>query len=130
MACPGHHRIGRFEMPRPQKGERDRRDEILRVRLTTVEMAMLAQQADAAGMTLSDYCRSRLMTDDGHSLNQVGRQRRLVPEMGEAVRTLSALGLDLLALRQQADDGGQVVLAQEAQEAVGTIVAILKRLRE
>jgi hypothetical protein len=117
-------------MPRPQKGERDRRDEILRVRLTTLEMAMLAQQADAAGMTVSDYCRSRLMTDDGNSLDQVGRQRRLAPEMGEAVRTLSALGLDLLALRQQADDGGQVVLAQEAQEAVGKIVAILKRLRD
>jgi hypothetical protein len=50
--------------------------------------------------------------------------------MGEAVRTLSALGLDLLALRHQADDGGQVVLAQETQEAVGTIVAILKRLRD
>src|SRR3954467_5602177 len=99
MACPGHRRICRFEMPRPQKGERDRRDEILRGRLTTLERARLAQQADAEGMTVSDYCRSRLMTDDGNSLDQVGRQRRLPPEMGGAVPPLSALGLDLLAFR-------------------------------
>jgi hypothetical protein len=95
-----------------------------------MEMALLAQQADTAGMTVSDYCRSRLMTADGGSLNRVGRQRRLPPEMGEAVRTLSHLGLDLLALRQQADEGGQVVLAQQAQEAVGAIVAILKRFQD
>ena len=117
-------------MSRPQKGERDRRNEILRVRLTTMEMAMLAQQADAAGVTVSDYCRSRLMTDEGNSLDRVGRQRRLTPEMGEAVRTLSRLGLDLLALRQQADSGRQVVLVQQAEEAVSAIVAVLKKFQD
>jgi hypothetical protein len=117
-------------MARPQKGVSDRRSEIVRVRFTTTEAAMLAQQADAVGMTVSDYVRSRLMVVDGGAMSRVGRQRRLPPEMGEAVRTLSGLGLDLLALRQQADDGGQAVIAQQAQEVMGAIVAILKRFQD
>jgi predicted TIM-barrel enzyme len=115
-------------MTRPRKAEIDRRSEIIRVRLTMEESARLNQQADAAGVNLSDFVRSKVLNDEGISGSRVGRLRRLPDEVAHTVRTLSGIGVNLEALRQQADLNGHVVDSLEVRNAAAAVVGALKRL--
>jgi uncharacterized protein (DUF1778 family) len=115
-------------MARPRKEEGTRRTEIVHIRLTTNEAALLAQQADAAGMTISDYIRSLVTEGSGSTLARAGRQRRLPPDVGEAVRMLSSLGVNLMALRRAANEGAEIIDPQVVTDAAAMIVNVLKRL--
>jgi hypothetical protein len=114
---------------RPRKDEAERRGEIVRVRLTTKEAAMLSLRADAVGLTVSDYIRSRIVTDEDVPVRRISRQRQLPSDVADAVRVLSRIGVNLQILRDLADLDGQGVDIPALQVAATMIVDMLKRLK-
>jgi hypothetical protein len=114
---------------RPRKDGAERRGEIVRVRLTTKEAAMLSLRADAIGLTVSDYIRSRIVTDEDVPVRRISRQRQLPNDVADAVRVLSRIGVNLQVLRDLADLDGQGVDIPALQAAATMIVDMLKRLK-
>jgi hypothetical protein len=104
-----------------------RREETVRVRLTTEESARLAELADAAGMTISDFIRWSTLEAD--AANRVGRQRRFPRGFGDAVRTLSQVGVALQALSVNAERSLAPVDLSELREVLALVAETLKRLR-
>jgi hypothetical protein len=104
-----------------------RRDETVRVRLTTEESARLAQLADAAGMTVSDFIRWSTLEAD--AVNRVRRQRRFPKGFGDAVRTLSQVGVKLQELSVNAERSLAPVDLSELREVMALVAETLKRLR-
>jgi predicted TIM-barrel enzyme len=114
---------------RPKKNEAERRGEIIRVRLTTKEAAALSLQADSAGLTISDFIRSKIVAGEDTQGRRVSRQRQLPGDVAEAVRVLSRIGVNLQTLKDRAVRDGQTVDTAALHEAVAVIVEILKRLK-
>jgi hypothetical protein len=114
---------------RPRKDETERRGEIVRVRLTTQESALLSQQAGALGLTISDYIRSKLLAGEDAQVRRVSRQRQLPGDVAEAVRVLSRVGVHLQILRDLADLDGQGVDIPVLDQAATMIVEVLKSLK-
>jgi hypothetical protein len=104
-----------------------RREETVRVRLTTEESARLAELADAAGMTISDFIRWSTLEAD--AANRVGRQRRFPRGFGDAVRTLSQVGVALQELSVNAERSLAPVDLSELREVLALVAETLKRLR-
>jgi hypothetical protein len=121
--------IAETKIMRPRKDETERRGEIVRVRLTTKEAAMLSLRADAVGLTVSDYIRSMIVTDEDAPVRRISRQRQLPSDVAEAVRLLSRIGVNLQILRDLADLDGQGVDIPALRQAAAMIVEILKRLK-
>lgn len=115
---------------RPRKDETERRGEIVRVRLTTKEAAMLSLRADAVGLTVSDYIRLKIMIDGDAPVRRISRQRQLPSDVAEVVRVLSQIGVSLQILRDLADLDGQGVGIPAFDEAAALIVENLKRLKD
>lgn len=90
---------------------------------------MLSLRADAIGLTVSDYIRSRIVTDEDVPVRRISRQRQLPNDVADAVRVLSRIGVNLQILRDLADLDGQGVDNPALQEAATMIVNILKRLK-
>lgn len=90
---------------------------------------MLSLRADAAGMTISDYIRSKMVTDDDTQVRRVSRQRQLPSDVAEAVRVLSGIGVNLRTLRDQAVREGLIIDTSALDEAVAMIVEILRHLK-
>lgn len=116
-------------MMRPRKDEAERRAEIVRVRLTTKEAAVLSLRADAVGLTISDYIRSKIVADEDTPVRRVSRQRQLPSDVAEAVRVLSRVGINLQTLRDQAFRDGQDVDTPALGAAIAMIVEVLTRLK-
>jgi hypothetical protein len=114
---------------RPRKDETERRGEIVRVRLTTLEAALLSQHAATVGLTVSDYIRSKLLAGEGAQVKQVSRQRQLPGDVAEAVRVLSRIGVNLQILRDLADLDRKGVDIPALNRAATMIVENLKRLK-
>lgn len=90
---------------------------------------MLSLRADAVGLTVSDYIRSKIVTDEDAPVRRISRQRQLPNDVAEAVRVLSRIGVNLQILRDLADLDGQGVDIPALREAAAMIVHILKRLK-
>jgi hypothetical protein len=121
--------IAGSKVMRPRKDETERRGEIVRVRLTTQESALLSQQAGALGLTISDYIRSKLLAGEDAQVRRVSRQRQLPGDVAEAVRVLSRVGVNLQILRDLADLDGQGVDIPVLDQAATMIVEVLKSLK-
>jgi len=72
-------------MARPQKGGDDKRELIVRFRLTAAEKKQISVNAASVGMTTSDYIRNRILGSQPHI-------KKATPERADMIRMLGHLG--------------------------------------
>lgn len=75
-------------MPRPTKHENEKLSEVVRLRVTVAEHAHIREQAEAAGVTVSDYLRRRAVGYRVPSAATGGEGRRVDPALITAVNKI------------------------------------------
>lgn len=102
-------------MARPKKERTERRDEQVNIRFTAAEAAFLDQQARAAGLSVSDYARRRIL---GHRVNAA------VPAISaELVRELNAAGSNLNQITRYLHAGRP--LSADAERIFGKLERVI-----
>jgi len=87
-------------MARPKKPDHERRDHNHAVRLSSLELAQIEHSASMAGMTITDFFRSRALGHRIKSTTQIDRD-----QMDKATVALLRLGVNLNQLTKHVNAG-------------------------
>lgn len=117
---PGRKEEGKRRMARPEKDPNEKLSEVVRLRLTVAEHEHVRAQADAAGVTVSDYLRRRAV---GYRVPEGGGRRAGDPAI---VSELNRIGVNVNQLARAVHRGSD--FTRYWREVGTTLEGILARV--